>query len=90
MMHVRRLKPAVNAIAEVPARRKHRQWNWLAASSTGRSRFGALLLAGNAALEFGAAETAKGNAMMRAGLFFIAAVALWSFGRAILRALAGK
>lgn len=51
---------------------------------------GALLLAGIAALEFGAAETAKGNAMMRAGLFFIAAVALWSFGRAILRALAGK
>ena len=51
---------------------------------------GALLLAGNAALEFGAAETAKGNAMMRAALFFIGAVALWSFGRAILRALAGK
>jgi hypothetical protein len=51
---------------------------------------GALVLAGSAALEFGAAETAKGNALMRAGLFFIAAVALWSFGRAILRALAGK
>ncbi len=51
---------------------------------------GALLLAGNAALEFGAAETAKGNPMMRAAVSFIAAVALWSFGRAILRALAGK
>ena len=50
----------------------------------------ALLLAGFAAIEFGAAETAKGNPLMRAGLLFIGAVALWSFGRAILRALAGK
>jgi hypothetical protein len=50
----------------------------------------ALLLAASAALEFSAAENAKGNAMMRAILFFIAAVALWSFGRAILRAFAGK
>jgi hypothetical protein len=51
---------------------------------------GALLLAGFAALEFGSAETAKGNAMMRAALFFIAAVALWSLGRAFLRVLGGK
>ena len=50
----------------------------------------ALLLAGFAAFEFSGAETAKGNAMMRAGLFFIGAVAVWSFARAILRAMAGK
>ncbi|MDP2357554.1 MAG: hypothetical protein Q8M31_16045 [Beijerinckiaceae bacterium] len=50
----------------------------------------ALLLAGFAAFEFGAAETAKGNALMRAGLLLIGAAALWSFARAILRALAGK
>ncbi|MFN3892566.1 MAG: hypothetical protein ACK4MV_19395 [Beijerinckiaceae bacterium] len=51
---------------------------------------GALSLAGFAALEFSGAETAKGNALMRAALLFIAAVALWSFARAILRALSGK
>lgn len=50
----------------------------------------ALLLAGFAVYEFGAAETAKGNPLMRVGLLFIGAVALWSFARAILRALAGK
>jgi hypothetical protein len=50
----------------------------------------ALLLVGFAVLEFAGAETAKGNALMRAGLLFIGAVALWSFGRGILRALAGK
>ncbi len=50
----------------------------------------ALVLVGFAALEFGAADTAKGNALMRAGLYFIGAVALWSFARAILRAMAGK
>ena len=50
----------------------------------------ALLLAGFAALEFAGAESAKGNALMRAALLFIGAVALWSFGRAILRVLAGK
>ncbi len=50
----------------------------------------ALLLVGLAVYEFSGAETAKGNALMRAGLFFIGAVALWSFARAILRAMAGK
>ena len=49
-----------------------------------------LLLAALAVWEFSAADTAKGNALMRAGLFFIGAVTLWSFGRAILRALAGR
>ena len=50
----------------------------------------ALLLAGFAALEFGGAESAKGNALMRATLLFIAAVGLWSMGRALLRVLAGR
>ncbi len=50
----------------------------------------ALLLAAFAAFEFAAAETAKGNALMRAAVLFIGAVALWSLGRAALRALAGK
>lgn len=50
----------------------------------------ALLLAGFAVIEFSGAEMAKGNALMRAALLFIAAVALWSFGRAILRALSGR
>lgn len=50
----------------------------------------ALALVGLAALEFGSADTAKGNALMRAGLYFIGAVALWSFARAILRAMVGK
>ncbi len=50
----------------------------------------ALLLVGLVVYEFSGAETAKGNALMRAGLFFIGAVALWSFARAILRAMAGK
>lgn len=50
----------------------------------------ALLMVGFAALEFGSADSVKGNALMRAGLLFIGAVAVWSFGRAILRALAGK
>jgi hypothetical protein len=49
-----------------------------------------LLLAGLAVWEFSAADTAKGNALMRAGLFFIGAVTLWSFGRGILRALSGR
>lgn len=50
----------------------------------------ALVLAGFAALEYSGAETAKGNAMMRAALLFIAAVAVWSLGRAVLRALSGR
>lgn len=50
----------------------------------------ALLLAAFAALEFGGAEMAKGNALMRAGVLLIGAVLVWSFGRAVLRALTGK
>lgn len=50
----------------------------------------ALVLVGFAAFEVGGAEIAKGNALMRAALFLIGAVALWSFGCAILRVMSGK
>lgn len=51
---------------------------------------GALVLAAFAAVEYGGADMAKGNAMMRAALLFIAAVTVWSLGRALLRALSGR